>query len=35
MMLGVGGSASKRMKVSTPGMDRIAQRVKTWLQDFF
>ena len=35
MMLGVGGSGSKRMKVSTPGMDRIAQRVKTWLQDFF
>jgi cell division protein FtsA len=35
MMLGAGGSGSKRMKVSTPGMDRIAQRVKTWLQDFF
>ena len=35
MALGAGSSASKRMKVSTPGMDRIAQRVKTWLQDFF
>ncbi|HSJ65701.1 MAG TPA: cell division protein FtsA [Gemmatimonadaceae bacterium] len=35
MALGAGGSASKRMKVSTPGMDRIAARVKTWLQDFF
>jgi cell division protein FtsA len=35
MALGAGGSASKRMKVSTPGMDRIARRVKTWLQDFF
>jgi cell division protein FtsA len=35
MALGAGGSASKRMKMSTPGMDRIATRVKTWLQDFF
>jgi cell division protein FtsA len=35
MALGAGGSSSKRMKVSTPGMDRFAARVKTWLQDFF
>lgn len=35
LALGAGGSASKRMKVTTPGMDRIAARVKTWLQDFF
>jgi cell division protein FtsA len=35
MALGGAGSAAKRMKVSPPGMDKIAQRVKTWLQDFF
>jgi cell division protein FtsA len=35
LALGASGSASKRMKVTTPGMDRIAQRVKLWLQDFF
>ncbi|HEX6535404.1 MAG TPA: cell division protein FtsA [Gemmatimonadaceae bacterium] len=36
MALGVAGSAGgKRRGVSAPGMDRLAQRVKTWLQDFF
>ncbi len=36
MALGVPGAASgKRRGVSTPGVDRLAQRVKTWLQDFF
>ena len=35
LALGASGSASKRMRVTTPGMDRIAQRVKLWLQDFF
>jgi cell division protein FtsA len=29
---GVGG---KRLAINAPGMDRLAQRVKTWLQDFF
>ncbi|HKV50610.1 MAG TPA: cell division protein FtsA [Gemmatimonadaceae bacterium] len=34
--LGVPGAASgKRRGVSAPGVDRLAQRVKTWLQDFF
>jgi cell division protein FtsA len=33
---GVPGAASgKRRGVSAPGVDRLAQRVKTWLQDFF
>src|SRR5918992_417688 len=31
--LGGGSAAPRRMRVSTPGMDRIASRVKTWLQD--
>ena len=36
MALGVPGAASgKRRGVSAPGVDRLAQRVKTWLQDFF
>ena len=36
LALGVPGAASgKRRGVSTPGVDRLAQRVKTWLQDFF
>jgi len=36
LALGVPGSASGRRRgVSAPGMDRLAQRVKTWLQDFF
>ncbi len=36
MALGVGGASSgRRLGVSGPGMDRLAQRVKSWLQDFF
>src|SRR5512146_1548101 len=36
MALGAAGSAGGRRRgVSAPGMDRLAQRVKTWLQDFF
>jgi cell division protein FtsA len=36
LAIGVPGAASgKRRGVSAPGVDRIAQRVKTWLQDFF
>ncbi|HMI57449.1 MAG TPA: hypothetical protein VK511_05335, partial [Gemmatimonadaceae bacterium] len=37
MSLGASGSAAagKRKSISSPGVDRIAQRVKTWLQDFF
>ncbi|MEO7038695.1 MAG: cell division protein FtsA [Candidatus Elarobacter sp.] len=37
MSLGAAGSAAagKRKAIGSPGMDRIAQRVKTWLQDFF
>jgi cell division protein FtsA len=34
LALGAGGS-SRRTSLGAPGMDRIAQRVKTWLQDFF
>lgn len=34
--VGVPGAASGRRRgVSAPGVDRLAQRVKTWLQDFF
>ncbi len=37
MALGAAGSAagSRRRPVSAPSVDRLAQRVKTWLQDFF
>jgi cell division protein FtsA len=35
MALGGGSSGARRVKMTTPGMDRFAQRVKTWLQDFF
>jgi len=33
----IGGSAAagKRRAISSPNVDRLAQRVKTWLQDFF
>jgi len=36
MSLGAAGSVAsgKRKAMSAPGVDRIAQRVKTWLQDF-
>ncbi len=30
-----GAASSKRLSMGTPGMDKIALRVKTWLQDFF
>jgi cell division protein FtsA len=29
------GAGGKRLALNAPGMDRLAQRVKTWLQDFF
>ena len=32
---GVGTAPGKRMSLGTPGMDKLAQRVRTWLQDFF
>jgi len=33
----LGGAAvsGKRLALNAPGVDRLAQRVKTWLQDFF
>jgi len=33
--LGGAGVGGKRLALSAPGVDRLAQRVKTWLQDFF
>jgi len=33
--LGGAGVSGKRLALSAPGVDRLAQRVKTWLQDFF
>jgi len=30
-----GATAARRMSLSAPGVDRLTQRVKTWLQDFF
>ena len=33
--LGSAGVGGKRLALSAPGVDRLAQRVKTWLQDFF
>jgi len=37
MSLGGAGSVAsgKRKAMSSSGVDRVAQRVKTWLQDFF
>ncbi len=36
MALGIAGASGARRKgMSAPGMDRLAQRVKAWLQDFF
>ena len=32
---GAGVAAGKRMSMGTPGVDKLAQRVKTWLQDVF
>jgi cell division protein FtsA len=35
LALGARGSAARGRKMATPGMERIANRVRTWLQDFF
>jgi len=32
---GAGSAGRRRVGGATPGMDKLAQRVKTWLQDFF
>ena len=33
--IGSGAPASKKLQVTAPGMEKLAQRVKIWLQDFF
>ena len=33
--IGGGAPASKKLQLNAPGMDKLAQRVKTWLQDFW
>ena len=33
--LGAASAGGKRLALNAPGVDRLAQRVKTWLQDFF
>jgi cell division protein FtsA len=33
--LGAGAPTSRKLQLNAPGMDKLAQRVKTWLQDFF
>jgi cell division protein FtsA len=33
--LGGVGAGAKRLALNAPGVDKLAQRVKTWLQDFF
>jgi len=33
--IGAGAPASRKLQLNAPGMDKLAQRVKTWLQDFF
>ncbi|MDQ6887119.1 MAG: cell division protein FtsA [Gemmatimonadota bacterium] len=35
MALGHAVGGGRRLSASTPGMDRLVQRVKSWLQDFF
>ncbi len=35
MALGGSSASGRRRAISSPNMDRFAQRVKTWLQDFF
>ena len=35
MALGGASAGGRRRAISSPNMDRFAQRVKTWLQDFF
>jgi cell division protein FtsA len=33
--MAIGGHGTKRLQLASPGMDKWAQRVKLWLQDFF
>jgi cell division protein FtsA len=33
--IGAGAPASKRLQLNAPGMEKLAQKVKIWLQDFF
>jgi cell division protein FtsA len=35
LALGGATAGGRRMSMGAPGMDKLAQRVKTWLQDFF
>jgi len=35
LALGGAAAAGRRTPIGAPGVDRLAQRVKTWLQDFF
>ena len=35
LALGGAGAPGRRMTMGAPGVDKLAQRVKTWLQDFF
>jgi hypothetical protein len=35
MALGGNAGSGRRRGVNSPGMDKLADRVKTWLQDFF
>jgi len=35
LTLGAAGASARRINLQAPGMDKFAQRVKTWLQDFF
>jgi cell division protein FtsA len=33
--IGAGAPASKKMAINAPGMEKLVQRVRVWLQDFF
>ena len=33
--IGAGAPASKKLQLNAPGMEKLAQKVKLWLQDFF
>jgi hypothetical protein len=35
MAVGGASAGGRRRAISSPNVDRFAQRVKTWLQDFF
>ncbi len=35
VVIGGVSAAGRKRAISSPNMDRFAQRVKTWLQDFF